>query len=116
MDYILQRQQTAIAALFSKKGEKPTPVIHIDTAANNEATTSSSSSNALGFPVSNKKCRVCIGALENQPSIEVSMSRVQQDVNFSNNTRLEMAIADLFHCENMSDLIANSFWFALVIR
>ncbi len=116
MDYILQLQQTAIAALARKKGEKPTPVIHIDTAANNEATTSTYSSNALGFPVSNKKRKVCIGALDNQPSIEVSMSRVQKDVNFSNNTSLEMAIADLFHCKNMSDLIANSFRFALVLR
>jgi len=44
------------------------------------------------------------------------MSRVQQDINFSNNTRLEIAIADLFHCENMSDLIADSPRLAIVIR
>ena len=43
------------------------------------------------------------------------MERYQQDIHYSNNTQLEMAIADLFHAESLADGIANSTHFALVI-
>ena len=117
IDHIVERQQSAVAAVASGRGEQPMPVVNIiDTPPDSASRVASYSSNALGFPPAKKKRRICLGGLESQPSIEASMSRVQQDINFSNNTRLEMAIADLFHCENMSDLNADSARLAIVIR
>ena len=116
--HIVERQHSAVAAVASKRREQPIPVINIiDTPPDSVSSVSSYSYNALGFPaVKKKRQRICLGGLENQPSIEASMRRVQHDINFSNNTRLEMAIADLFHCKNISDLIADSPRLAIVIR
>ena len=54
-------------------------------------------------PASNKRGRFSLPT--NQPSIDSSIKNNYQqgDIRRSNNARLEMAIADLFHCENLPD-------------
>ena len=53
----------------------------------------------------------------NQPSIDVSVTNHSQgDIRKSNNTKLQMAIADLWHCENFPDRAVESTRFKLVIR
>ena len=124
---LVQRQQGAVAALASKRGEQPMSVINVDADDENISSVSSTgkpsssasrgSSNALGFPTLNKRRRIRLaGGVQNQPSIDASPERCQTDIRFSNRTQLDMAIADLFHCENISDRIAESTRFALVLR
>ena len=76
---------------------------------------------SLGFELSaSKKRRVRLGFQPDkvaQSSIETSVNRlVQTDINAVNNTSLEMAIADFFHCEAVPDRAADSTRFRLVIK
>ena len=78
-------------------------------------------SNSLGFELSaSKKRRVRLGFQPDkvaQSSIKTSVNRlVQTDINAVNNTSLEMAIADFFHCEAVPDRAADSTRFRLVIK
>ena len=91
-DFVVQRQQVAATALSRKRGEKLTPVIHLDTLpepSNMKSPfetpspfppASRASSNALGFPMSSKKGCVRLGGMDDQSSIEAAMERTQQDV------------------------------------
>ena len=52
-----------------------------------------------------------------QASINASLQNLnQQDIRVSNNSSLEMAIADFFHSENIPDRAASSKRFALVLK
>ena len=57
-------------------------------------------------------------SLRNQPSIDSAVQKLytQGDIRVANNSRLGMAIADLWHCHNFSDLAVESARFKLVIK
>ena len=57
-------------------------------------------------------------SLRNQPLIDSAVQKLytQGDIRVANNSRLEMAIADLWHCENVLDLAVESARFELVIK
>ncbi len=40
----------------------------------------------------------------------------QSDIHHTNNTILEMAIADFFHCENIPDRMVQSTWFKQLLE
>ena len=88
------------------------------------STSNSTSSNALGFAVlpRRKHARLLNGRREdNQPSVEAALIRAHSrthpsDIRVSNNSKLEMAIADLFHAENISDMIVERPRFQLVLK
>ncbi len=48
-----------------------------------------------------------------QTGIEPMM---QSDIQHSNNTILEMAIADFFHCENIPDRVGDFTWFQQILE
>ena len=55
--------------------------------------------------------------MANQPSIDSSIAKSHpNDIRKSNNTKLQMAIADLWHCENFPDRAVESVRFRLVIK
>ncbi len=54
---------------------------------------------------------------DGQMTIDVGMERASQlDIRKSNNAAMEMAIADFFHCENISDWDAESSQFCQMIK
>ena len=57
-------------------------------------------------------------SLRNQPSIDSAVQKLytQGDICVANNSRPEMAIADLWHCQNFSDRVVESTRFELVIK
>ena len=51
------------------------------------------------------------------PSVDAALDRARGgDIRVTNNAKLEMAIADLFHAENISDLIVEKPCFHLVLK
>ena len=79
-------------------------------AANDEMLcVSESQSNAVSSLASSKKSY--------QMSIQAGMERVcQTDIRHSNNSILEMAIADFFHCENTHDQFVESVHFKQLLE
>jgi hypothetical protein len=56
-------------------------------------------------------------SLGNQPAIDTSFEHlVQQDLHRVNHAKMDMAIANFFHCDNIPDSAAESSRFALVIK
>ena len=140
---IVQGQNSAAASLDSKRASRPRaqpkPAMEVITlpdspdvstvttsalvSSTSNSTSNSTSSNALGFAVlpRRKHARLLNGRREdNQPSVEAALirahSRTHSDIRVSNNSKLEMAIADLFHAENISDMIVERPRFQLVLK
>ena len=110
--FVVDRQQDAVASMTAKCAAKASGCAH---------SSSRRTSNSLGFELSaSKKRRVRLGFQPDkvaQSSIETAVNRlVQTDINAVNNTSLEMAIADFFHCEAVPDRAADSTRFRLVIK
>ena len=81
--------------------------------------TSRGRSSILGYTTTKKRKEPPItgNPLANQPSIDASITNYHQsDIRKSNNAKLQMAIADLWHCENFPDRSVESIRFALVIK
>ena len=119
-DFVVERQQAAVAELTAKR----LPVVNcagpLPGAINVDDSHSPLVANRLGFAPARKKQRIRIGFAPEtrlQPSIEAAVNRGKQtDINRSNHTQLEMAIADLWHCENFPDKAVAGERFKLVIR
>jgi len=105
IDSVVERQNDAVTALSTRKARrKVDPSTH--------------SATPLPVGVYIKKRCVRLGANPyNQPSIETSIQRHQQtDINKCNNTELEMAIADFFHCEAIPDVAVEAVRFSRIIK
>ena len=105
IDHVVERQQEAVLALSNKKGQR------------NISFTPSPLSTTLSLGIAQKKRRIRLGFHpSNQPSIESSVQRHHQtDINKSNNTDLEMAIADFFHCKAIPDRAVEAVRFKRII-
>ena len=110
-EYIIQRQEGAVEQLVSKRsraGESITAQVGIDT--------TDARMNTLGFAVVGMS-RSRVGIPSNQPSIDAAVQNMTQtDIRISNNARLQMAIASLWHEDNIADVIVESQRFALVLK
>lgn len=112
-DIIMERQESvAVARLEGRE-----PMVAMRTGG---ASVSSASSSLRGYvttkPSVSRKTSSVVD-LVNQPSIEASVANYSQtDIRQSNNTKLQMAIADLWHCENFPDRAVESARFKLVIK
>ena len=107
-DHVASRQLLAVAQLTVKRSKTSTGG-------------AAASSNSLGFNAATKKHPYVKPNTHpsNQPSIVASVKNAtmtQQSILQSNNTELEMAIADLFHCENIPDSTVQSARFAIVLK
>ncbi|KAL3769143.1 hypothetical protein ACHAWU_001211 [Discostella pseudostelligera] len=89
MDDIMEKQESAAQQLLTKK--------HGGRVSISSATSISKS------------------GLSRQPSIAAALENAS-DIREANNAVLQMAIADLFHCENIPDSVVNSKRFRLVIQ
>ena len=99
IDHVVERQKDAVDALSKKRF------------------TSVSYSTPVPLDTYQKKRRIRLGDTPyNQPSIETAVDRHHQmDINRSNNTELEMAIADFFHCEAIPDVAVEAVRFKRII-
>ena len=104
-DFIADRQEAAVESLVSAKRAK---------------VLTSAKSNLGAWRIGTKPVNRPTGTvnlLENQPSMEASLQKLSQsDIRCSNNSQLEMAIADFFHCDGVSFNLAGSQRFARVIH
>ena len=113
IDHVVERQTDAVTALAAKSGRRNfNPAPHLPPPL------TSGSPTPLPSVTYSKKRRVRLGAMPyNQPSIETSIQRHQQtDINKCNNTELEMAIADFFHCEAIPDVAVEAVRFKRIIK
>ncbi len=115
-DYVMQRQIDAVLSLAATKRERPSVITtHSGSASILSISTmpspANAADNALGFaPDEKRRCRTCLlGPEVNQPSIEadIECAQTQSDIHYSNNTMLEMAIADFCHCKNIPGRMIN---------
>ena len=117
-DNIVERQQNAVRSREQSTSRSMG-------GASTSSSTERSMNNHLGFAALPKpnnnhgrnSSLVNAPALINQPSINASITNYSQtDIRKSNNAQLQMAIADLWHCENFPDSAVESVRFKLVIQ
>ena len=122
--YVEDMQNGAVTSLVQKKNRKH-PVTNnlghsLGYAAVSGSSGTNNTSNSLGFEVVGRSSsRSRVGDMTNQPSIDAAMEVLtysQQDIRATNNARLEMAIADFFHCCNVPDSVVEDPRFNRIIQ
>ena len=122
--YVEDMQNGAVTSLVQKKNRKH-PVTNnlghsLGYAAVSGSCGTNNTSNSLGFEVVGRSSsRSRVGDMTNQPSIDAAMEVLtysQQDIRATNNARLEMAIADFFHCCNVPDSVVEDPRFNRIIQ
>ena len=106
--YVVRGQNAAVNGMAQERG-----FLVVDVADDTSGVVSSllSDSSPMAASVKYKKVRLCeqVSHMTGQPSITTAMNHFKQtSINTSNNTRLEMAIADFLHLCNVADNAVSS--------
>jgi len=118
--YVEDMQNTAVASLIQRKNPKHPVNNNLGNSSEYAASLGSSvgnTRNTLGFPVVGMSSSRAGNSI--QQSIDAAMESQQynqRDIRVSNNSKLTMAIADFFHCNNVPDSVVEDPRFKRMIQ